>query len=193
MSVLVSYPNDWIGVPEFGVGEVFATPDKWSRALTDELIGVTGQPLTLEAKKALIDTLRFVGSDVGERGAQSCYVYLETLNGPVHIVDVRLVPRGEVGDATAADVAGATEPDAFRQPTVTDIVTESGLSGVLCVRHAPLDEDAEHVVTLRASYAFEIEGGFFLMWTATTDLTGFERFRPRFAELAASVSVVDHG
>ena len=66
MSVLVSYPNDWIEVSEFGLGAVFAT-------------------------------LRLVGSDLPERGAQSCYVYLETLNGPVHIVDVRLVPRGEVG------------------------------------------------------------------------------------------------
>ncbi|MHA6667526.1 hypothetical protein ACX3O0_01520 [Homoserinimonas sp. A447] len=188
MSVFVRYPDDWIGVPPFGEGEVFQTAPEWADALVAELADVTAMRLTDDETAALAGSLALVGGEVETRGAQSCYVYLESLRGPIHIVDGRMIARGEVGDAPVEEVAGIREPDLVREPTVTEVVTDSGLAGVLCVRHAPFDDDARQVMTLRGSYAFEVDGGFFLLSTATTDLAGFERFRPRFAELAASVS-----
>jgi hypothetical protein len=188
MSVFVRYPDDWIGVPAFGDGEAFATAEAWADALAVELVDVTGTPLTAEDTEALAGSLALVASDVEKRGAQSSYVYLESLRGPLHVVDGRMIPRREVGDAPVEEVAGIREPDVVREPTVTEVVTDSGLAGVLCVRHAPFDEDAQQVIILRATYAFEVDGGFFVLSTATTDLAGFERFRDRFAQLAAAVS-----
>ena len=72
---------------------------------------------------------------------------------------------------------------------VTNVVTPGGLHGALVIRHAPFDEQAPHIVTLRATAALDVGEGFAVLGTATTDLAGFEAFRPYFLELIDSVVV----
>lgn len=189
MSVFVRYPDDWIGVPEFGPDEVFATARDWAQALTDELITEVGEQLEQEERAALVGALTVIGVSVAERGAAASYVFLHSIRGPVDFVDLELVPRSAVGDAPASDIAGALEPDAINPPTVTELSTANGLRGALVIRHAPLDADAPHIVTLRASAALDVGDGFAVLATSTTDLAGFEAFRPHFMALIESVAV----
>ena len=190
MSVFVRYPDDWIGVPEFGDDELFAEPDAWATALTDELIALgIDEPLTASERAALIGALTLLGSGVHERGARAAYVHLGSLRGPIDVVDLALVPRADVGDAPAHEIAGSLDPDAMQPPTVTNILTPGGLHGALVIRHAPFDAEAPHIVTLRATAALDIGEGFAVLGTSTTDLAGFEALRPHFLALVDSVVV----
>ncbi|MBH0129507.1 hypothetical protein [Salinibacterium sp. NK8237] len=188
MSVFVRYPDDWIGVPPCGPLEEYSTPRVWAQALVDEVVEIARVKLSGDESEALVGALSLIATDTAARGVQASYIFLESFNGPVHYVEGEMIPRSAVGDAPVEEIAGSRDPDVIREPTLTEIVTTSGLRGVLCVRHAPFDEEASHIVTLRATYAFEVEGGFFVLRNATTDLVGFERFREHFSELAATVS-----
>ena len=189
MSVSVHYPDGWIGIPDFGAGEVFETPRAWAQALVVELVEGSSIPLEPSEQEALVGALALVATGVAERGARASYVHLRTLRGPLELVDLALVPRAAVGDAPAAEVAGALDPDAVRPPTVTELRTATGLRGALVIRHAPLDADAPHILTLRASAALDVGDGFAVLGTATTELAAFEAFRPSFMALIESVSV----
>ena len=189
MSVYVEYPDDWIGVPEFGDGEVFATPGEWAVALADELIPLGDEQLEEGERIALIGALAVAGTGTAERGAQATYVHLRSLRGPLELVDLVLVPRSAVGDASAAEVAGSLDPDAINPPTITALSTEGGLRGALVIRHAPFDAEAPHIVTLRATAALDVGNGFAVLSTATTELAHFEAFRPDFLALIESVKV----
>ena len=189
MSVYVQYPDDWIGVPEFGEGEVFATPAEWARALVDELIPLADENLEEGERVALIGALTLAGTGVADRGANTSYVHLRTLRGPLELVDLVLVPRSAVGDAPAEEVAGSLDPDAINPPTVTELSTAAGLRGALVVWHAPLDAEAPHIVTLRAAAALDVGNGFAVLGTSTTELAQFEVFRPDFMALIESVTV----
>lgn len=191
MAVYVDYPEDWIGIPEFGEGELFGEPRAWASALTDELVDDTGETLDDSERGALVSALALVATDVTARGSVASYVWLASLRGPVHVVDTVLVARSETGDAAAHEVAGSLETDVLRAPVVTDVVTDRGLRGALVVRHAPLDADAPHVVTLRATYALDVGPGFIVLGTATQDLAQFEAFRPHFRRLIDSVRADD--
>ena len=72
---------------------------------------------------------------------------------------------------------------------MTELRTATGLRGALVIRHAPLDADAPHILTLRASAALDVGDGFAVLGTATTDLAAFEAFRPEFMALIESVAV----
>lgn len=187
MPAFIEYPDDWIGIPDFGEGELFGTPLAWATALTDELMEDAGEVLADEPRDALIGALALIATGIAERGAMTSYVWLASLHGPIDVVDVVMVSRYDVGDATADEIAGSRETDLLRPPTVTEITTAAGLRGALVVRHAPLDEDAAHIVTLRASVALEQDEGFILLGTAMQDLAQFEAFRPHFLELVESV------
>lgn len=194
MSVYVQYPDDWIGVPEFGDGEAFATPGEWAQALADELIALSDERLEESERIALIGALAVAGAGgpergTPERGAQATYVHLRSLRGSLELVDLVLVPRSAVGDASAAEVAGSLDPDAINPPTITALSTESGLRGALVIRHAPFDDEAPHIVTLRATAALDVGNGFAVLGTATTELAHFEAFRPNFLALIESVKV----
>lgn len=190
MSIFVRYPDDWIGVPACGDGEMFAEPREWASALVDELIEIdTNVTLAASEREALISALTLLGSGVRERGATAAYIHLGSLRGPIEVVDLALVARADVGDAPAHEIAGSLDPDAIAPPTVTNVVTPGGLHGALVIRHAPFDEQAPHIVTLRATAALDVGEGFAVLGTATTDLAGFEAFRPYFLELIDSVVV----
>lgn len=189
MSVYVQYPDDWIGVPEFGEHEAFAMPSEWARALADELIPLADENLDESERVALIGALTVTGTGVADRGANASYVHLRTLRGPIELVDLVLIPRSAVGDASAEEVAGSLDPDAINPPTVTALSTVRGLHGALVVRHAPFDAEAPYIVTLRASAALDIGNGFAVLGTSTTDLAQFEAFRPDFMALIESVTV----
>ncbi|WP_243075613.1 hypothetical protein [Microbacterium sp. SS28] len=189
MNVYIEYPGDWIGVPRFGAGEVFAVPADWAAALTDELIAESGARPGRVERQALVDALTIMGTGSQERGASSSYIHYPGWGATLELVDVVLLDRSVVGDAEAAEVAGAHEPDLLRPATVTEVETPAGLRGSLVVRHAPLDADAAEVVTLRASCALDVGDGFVLLGTATTDLAAFEAFSPHFRALVDSVRV----
>lgn len=188
MSVFVQYPDDWIGVPEFGADELFATARDWAQALTEELITDAAEHPADEERAALVSALAVIGASVSERGAVASYVFMHSLRGPIDFADLVLVPRSAVGDAPAAEVAGALDPDAIHPPTVIALSTANGFEGALVIRHAPLDDDAPHIITLRASAALDIGAGYVVLGTSTTDLAGFEAFRPHFMALIESVS-----
>ncbi len=189
MSVHITYPPDWIGVPGFGDGEVFDTPAEWAEMLAGELLiefGISPRP---EERRALVAALTVMGTGTKERGASASYIHYPAWGAPLELVDVVLLDRGVVGDAPAHEVAGSNEPDLLRPATVTDIVNATGLSGSLVIRHAPMDDDAPEVVTLRASCALDVGDGFVVLGTATTDLPAFEAFRPHFLALVDGVTV----
>ena len=189
MSVYIEYPADWIGVPAFGEGEVFATPAAWATALSDELIAESGVAPTPEARQSLVNALTMMGTGTRERGASASYIHYPHWGSTPELVDVLLIERATVGDSPAHEVAGSGEPDLLRPATITDIVTAKGLRGSLVIRHAPMDEDAPHVVTLRASCALDVGDDYLVLGTATTDLAAFEAFRPSFLALIESVTV----
>jgi len=189
VSVHVTYPPDWIGVPPFGDGQVFATPGEWAAMLADELVAEFGVTPAPEARQALVNALTIMGSGTQERGASASYIHYPAWGATLELVDVVLLDRSVVGDAPAHEVAGSTEPDLLRAPTITDVVTPSGLSGSLVIRHAPMDDEAVHVVSLRASCALDVGDGFVVLGTATTDLAAFEAFRPHFLALIDGVTV----
>ncbi len=189
MSVHITYPPDWIGVPPFGEGQVFATPAEWAAMLTDELVVEFGVSPSPEERQAVVNGLTIMGSGTQERGASASYIHFPAWGAPLELVDVVLLDRGVVGDATADEVAGSTEPDLLRPPTITEITTASGLTGSLVIRHAPMDDGAPHVVSLRASCALDVGDGFVVLGTATTDLPAFEAFRPHFLALVDGVTV----
>ena len=191
MSVHVTYPPDWIGVPSFGEGEVFAAPADLAAMLTDELVAEFGVAPSAQERQAVAAALTIMGSGTRERGASASYIHFPAWGGPLELVDVVLLDRGVVGDAPAHEVAGSTEPDLLRPPTITDVTTASGLSGSLVIRHAPMDDDAPHVVSLRASCALDVGDGFVVLGTATTDLAAFEAFRPHFLALIDGVTLSD--
>ena len=189
MSVHVTYPPDWIGVPPFGEGEVFAAPADWAAMLTDELVAEFGVAPSPQQRQAVVDALTIMGSGTRERGASASYIHFPAWGAPLELVDVVLLDRGVVGDAPAHEVAGSTESDLLRPPTITDVTTASGLSGSLVIRHAPMDDDAPHVVSLRASCALDVGDGYVVLGTATTDLAAFEAFRPHFLALIDGVTL----
>lgn len=190
MSVIVEYPGDWIGVPRFGDGEVFARPADWAAALADELIAESDVRPKREQRKSLVSALTVLGTGTDERGASASYIHYPGWGSTPELVDVVLLDRSVTGDASAAEVAGAGEDDLLREPTVTDIENRWGLRGSLVIRHAPMDAEAPHVVTLRASCALDVGDGFAVLGTATTDLPAFEAFRPHFLALVDGVRVI---
>ena len=97
MSVSVHYPDGWIGIPDFGAGEVFETPRAWAQALVVELVEGSSIPLEPSEQEALVGALALVATGVAERGARASYVHLRTLRGPLELVDLALVPRAAVG------------------------------------------------------------------------------------------------
>ncbi len=190
MSVHITYPPDWIGVPGFGDGEVFDDPADWAAMLADELLVEFGITPPREQRQALADALTIMGSGTKERGASASYIHYPAWGAPLELVDVVLLDRSVVGDAPAHEVAGSNEPDLLRPATVTDIVNASGLSGSLVIRHAPMDDETPDVVSLRASCALDVGDGFVVLGTATTDLPAFEAFRPHFLALIDGVAVI---
>jgi hypothetical protein len=189
VSVYIQYPADWIGVPSFGAGEVFATPADWAAALTDEIIQDSGVNPTAEARQALVNALTMMGTGTRERGASASYIHYPAWGASPELVDVLLIERAAVGDAPAHEVAGSIEPDLLRPATITDIETAKGLHGSLVIRHAPMDSEAPDVVTLRASCALDVGEDWLVLGTAMTDLAAFEAFRPHFLALIDSVTV----
>ncbi|GAA2002299.1 hypothetical protein [Microbacterium ulmi] len=189
MNVYVDYPEDWIGVPQFGPAEQFPDAAQWAAALADELLVEFGVRAAREERASLVSALTILGEGTRRRGATASYIHYPSYGAPLELVDTVLLDRSVVGDAPAHEVAGALEPDLLAAPTVTPLTTRRGLTGALVVRHAPMDAEAPHIVTLRASCALDVGDGWFVLGTATTDLPAFEAFRAHFLELADSVYV----
>ncbi|MEU1971676.1 hypothetical protein ABZ477_08460 [Microbacterium sp. NPDC019599] len=187
MSFYIHYPDDWIGVPQFGDGEVFATPRDWATALVAEIAPAFRPKPRRRQRAALVDALALLGGSVQEIGAQSGYIWIDTLETAPFLVGSIPIPRSEVGDAPAVDIAGGRGDGDYVPPIVRDVVTDSGVPGVYVERHAPLDDRAVHVANLIGTYVFEVPEGFLMLGTSTTDFTAFERFRPHFEELARTV------
>jgi hypothetical protein len=190
MSVHVTYPPDWIGVPGFGDGEVFETPADWAEMLAGELLIEFGITPPAAERQALVNALTIMGTGTKERGASASYIHYPWWGAPLELVDVVLLDRSVVGDAPANEVAGSNEPDLLQPATVTDIVNAAGLRGSLVIRHAPMDDESPDVVSLRASCALDVGDGFVVLGTATTDLPAFEAFRPHFLALIDGVTVI---
>lgn len=189
MSFFIAYPDDWIGVPDFGDGEMFAAPIDWAAALVAELAADAGTEFTGEQRSSLVEALSLLATGVREeRGADSAYIWLASLHGPVRVVDVRAISRRAAGDASAADLAGQGDPGLLREPRVEEFVSDFGVRGVAVEGYVPLDEAASHVVIVRAAHVLESEDGFLQLVSSSTDLAGFEQFRPHFARLAHRVS-----
>jgi hypothetical protein len=189
MSVHITYPPDWIGVPGFGDGALFDSSAEWAEMLADELLTEFGIAPPPAERQALVGALTIMGAGTKERGASASYIHYPAWGSPLELVDVVLLDRSVVGDASAHEVAGSNEPDLLRPATVTEIVNASGLSGSLVIRHAPMDDETTGVVSLRASCALDVGDGFVVLGTATTDLAAFESFRPHFLALIDGVTV----
>jgi hypothetical protein len=187
VSFSIDYPNDWIGIPEFGEGEVFATPQDWATALAAEIAPDLRPRPRRRQRAALTDVLALYGASVAEIGAGRGYIWLDTLETAPFLVGSRTIARADVGDAPITDIAGAGGEADYVPPIVTDVVTDSGLRGISVERHAPLDDAAVHVGHLIGTYVFEVEEGFIMFGTSTTDFAGYDRFRPHFAEFARTV------
>lgn len=187
MSFYIEYPDDWIGVPAFGPGETFATPEAWAAALVAE-IAPTMRPKPRRAQRAaLAQVLAFVAGNVERIGADSGYVWLDPVDSSPFLVGAKVLSRLDVGDATPAQLAGAAEDSDFVPPIERELVTGPGVRGHYVERHAPLDDEAVHVGNLSGTYVLEADGELLLLGTATTDFAAYERFRPHFEEFAGSV------
>ena len=184
MNFFIEYPLDWVGIPGFGDGEVFATPEAWADALVREIASDARPRLGRKDRAGLTDAFALIARGLEEGGAQSGYVWLETYRGPLQPVVLTTVPRSAVGDATAAEVAGARGDGDYVPPIVRDLVVAGGATAAYVERHAPLDSDAVHVATVSGVYAFPSDEGVVLLSASTTDFAGYERFRPHFEELA---------
>jgi hypothetical protein len=191
MSFYFQYPDDWIGVPQFGDGEVFDTPRAWADALAAELVDLARPRLSRkdrpQVRTSLADAFALVGADLDEKKVQAGYLWLESFAGPLHIVTATVLSRRDVGDATLAEVAGARGDEDYVPPIVTEVTAAGGLAGVYVERHAPLDADAPHIATLSGTYAFEDDETLMVFGSSTTDLPSWESFRPHFSEFATTL------
>lgn len=192
MNVYVDYPDDWIGVPRFGEEQAFPDAATWAALLADELVEEFQVRPPAAARAGLVSALSLLAEGSERRGATS-YIHYPAWGAALELVDTVLLDRGVVGDASLDEIAGALEPDLLRPATVTRIDTDAGLSGVLVVRHAPMDQESPEIVVLRASCALDVGDGVFVLGTASTDLPGFEAFRPHLLALIESVRVAADG
>lgn len=185
MRYRIEYPDDWIGIPEVGENREFATARAWADAVADHLT-VHGGLFGGRKKRptVLADALTVITEGLVGEGAHAGYVWPETIDGPFRFVAVYGFDREDLGDATAAALAGASGEGDYVPPIVRGILTEAGTEGVYVERHSPLDQDAVHVATISGSFAFERPDGIVLLQSSTTDLAAFERFRPRYEEFA---------
>jgi hypothetical protein len=184
MNFFIEYPLDWVGIPRFGDGQVFATPEAWADALVREIAGDARPRLGRKERAGLADALALIARGFEEGGAQSGYVWLESHRGPLHPVALTTMPRSAIGDASASEIAGARGDGDYVPPIVRDVVVDSGAAGAYVERHAPLDSEAVHVATVSGVYAFPSDEGVVVLSASTTDFAGYERFRPHFEELA---------
>lgn len=187
MSFYIHYPDDWIGVPGFGEGEMFATPRDWATALVAEIAPSFRPKPRRRERAALTDALALLGGSVEEIGAHAGYIWIDTLQSAPFLVGSVPIPRAEAGDASAIDLAGGRSDADYVPPIVREVITGSGVAGAYVERHAPLDDRAVHVGNLIGTYVFEVPEGFLMLGTSTTDFAAYERFRPHFQELASSV------
>lgn len=185
MRYRIEYPDDWIGIPEVGEGREFTTARAWADAVVAHISAHGGfLARTRGVHAGLGDALTVITEGLVSEGAHAGYVWPETLDGPYRFVAVYGFDRDDLGDATAADLAGAAGEHDYVPPLVSAVATLSGAEGVYVERHAPYDQDAPHVATVVGAYAFERPDGIVLMQSSTTDLAAFERFRPRYEEFA---------
>lgn len=191
MSFYFQYPDDWIGIPQFGGDEVFDTPRAWADALAAELVDLARPRVSRrerpQVRTSLADAFALVGADLDEKKVQAGYLWLESFAGPLHIVTAKVLSRQDVGDATLAEVAGARGDEDYVPPIVTEVAAVGGLAGVYVERHAPLDAEALHVATLSGTYVFEADESLMVFGSSTSDLPSWDAFRPRFAEFAATL------
>lgn len=185
MRYRIEYPDDWIGIPEVGEGCEFATAREWADAVAAHIAAHGGFfARTRDLRTGLADALTVITDGLVAEGVHAGYVWPETLDGPFRFVAVYGFDREDLGDTTAAEVAGESGEGDYVPPIVRGIATLSGAEGVYVERHSPLDQDAVHVATISGSFAFERPDGIVLMQSSTTDLAAFERFRPRYEEFA---------
>lgn len=187
MSFYIHYPDDWIGIPAFGEGEVFVTPQAWAEALTAEIAPLFRPKPKRRQRASLESVLALYGQNVREIGADTGYIWIDTLETAPFLVGSKVLSRQDVGDAPPAEVAGARSDGDYVPPIVRELTAGGGLPGVYVERHAPLDDAAVHVGTLIGTYVFESEDGLLMFGTSTTDFAAYERFRPHFEEFARTV------
>ena len=125
-----------------------------------------------------------VARELEAGGADWGYIWLETLDGPLFFVAVQGLVRGDIGDASACELAGADGAGDYVPPIVREIEADAGDRGVYVERHSPMDADQPLAQVVSGSYAFESPEGVVLMQTSTLDMAGYERFRPRYEEFA---------
>jgi hypothetical protein len=187
MAYSIDYPQDWIGIPHFGEGEVFATAEAWADALAGEIVaplGLFGRKK--ERRAALAETFAFVAKELEKGGAHWGYAWLASVDGPLRFVAVMGLAREDIGDAPAAELAGADGHGDYVPPIVREITASSGATGVYVERHSPMDDEAPLVQVISGTYAFERPDGVVLLQASTTDMAGYEAFRPHYEEFARS-------
>ncbi len=179
------YPQDWIGIPHFGEGEVFATPEAWASALAAELTEGLGFFSGRQKRfAALAEAFASVARRLEVGGSHWGFIWLASFDGPLHVVATQALARGGIDGVSAAELAGADAEGDPTPPVVREIVAAAGAPGVYVERRALLDDEAARTQVLIGSYAFETPEAIVLLQASTTDVAGYELFRPHYEEFA---------
>ena len=184
MSIFVDHPNDWIGVPTFGVADRWQRPEDWARELVDAL--ADGENVSRDQRDRIENVFAMLARSVAERGASASFLRLGNWDGPLVVVDLRVESRLAAGTISVEDYAGAADPDAIDPPVIKPFVTTSGLVGVRCTRYLTPDKSVPGVVATR-DYAWEVDGTLVALRTASYDLIEFERSLAQVEALAETV------
>ena len=185
--VLISHPDQWIGIPESFPNDGWATSEDWARELVEELAAEFPPPMEDEVA-ALTAAFVEVADSRSSRGAARIYASIDGWSGPMYLADLVLAGAGAEGALSLAELVGIDDPEAIRVPTTEEFVTESGLSGIVVTRYVK-PENFEGVIA-RIDYAWRNGNDLIRLYTAQIDFVDFERIAPRLEQLARAVRVV---
>lgn len=183
MSVFVTHPDAWIGIPSEWPFDRWPTVAAWADDLIAELVA-QGRLSSADAA-AHAETVRLVASTRAERGASRSF--LAFAGGDAYLADLVLEARSEFDVRELAALAGANDPTSIENPIVRSIHNVDGVEGVRVTRYLDL-ADGTSAVVARTDYVFAVGSEVARLYTANYDLVVFERMRQLLDDLARTVT-----
>ncbi|WP_010203335.1 hypothetical protein [Salinibacterium sp. PAMC 21357] len=186
-SVYLRYPRDWLWIPEFGPGEIFATREAWATAAVVDALATDHDMSSPDRRLDLTEQLIEGVEAAATRSSPWCLLYFEPGVRKFRVVEAETISAAAAGRSSLAEIAGMNEPDSLGDQTLPENVAATGLDVVFCVRTGTVNR-SQPVLTSSATYAFAVDGGYFVLRATVTEPGALLSLFEPLADLASTVS-----